>query len=84
MVDELRGLPVGVPAGGWSLLLDLSPFGIDGAAMSGRLLGECVCATAMQGWGERHAPEYIRFVYSNEPMHRLRGVGDKVRRALDG
>ena len=27
----------------------------------------------MLGWGERHGPEYIRFVYSDEPMHRLRG-----------
>jgi N-succinyldiaminopimelate aminotransferase len=82
VVDELRGLPVGVPAGGWSLLMDVSPFGIDGAAMSGRLLGHGVCATAMQGWGERHGAQYIRFVYANEPVERLRLLGAKVRAAL--
>jgi N-succinyldiaminopimelate aminotransferase len=82
VVDALRGLPVGVPAGGWSLLLDVSPFGIDGAAMSERLLREGVCATAMQGWGETHGAQYIRFVYANEPVDRLRLLGPRVRAAL--
>lgn len=84
LVNELRGLPVGVPGGGWSMLMRVSDFGIDGARMSARLLEQGIAATGMLGWGERHGSEYIRFVYSNEPMHRLRGVGDKVRRALDG
>ena len=83
LVNELRGLPVGVPGGGWSMLLRVSDFGLDGVRMSARLLEQGIAATGMLGWGERHGPEYIRFVYSNEPVHRLRGVGDKVRRALD-
>ena len=82
-MNELRGLPVGVPGGGWSLLLRVSDFGLDGARMSARLLKHGIAATGMAGWGERHGPQYIRFVFSNEPMHRLRGMGDKVRRALD-
>ncbi|MGI9415693.1 MAG: pyridoxal phosphate-dependent aminotransferase [Hyphomicrobiales bacterium] len=80
---ELDGLPVGVPAGGWSLLLRVSDFGIDGEAMSKRLLDQRVCATAMTGWGESHGADYIRFVFSNEPVERIRQVGERVRRALE-
>jgi N-succinyldiaminopimelate aminotransferase len=82
LVAELAGLPVGVPAGGWSLLLRVSDYGIDGATMSERLLQQGVAATAMAGWGETHGAQYIRFVFANEPAARLTGVGGKVRRAL--
>jgi len=82
LVAELAGLPVGVPAGGWSLLLRVSDYGIDGGAMSERLLEQGVAATAMAGWGETHGAQYIRFVFANEPVARLRGVGGKIRRAL--
>jgi len=82
LLEELRGLPVGVPGGGWSMLMRVSDFGIDGAQMSTRLLDVGIAATAMNGWGQMHGAQYIRFVYSNEPVERLRGVGDKVRRAL--
>ena len=82
MLDELKGLPVGVPGGGWSLLLRTSDFGIDGQTLSERLLAQRVCATAMKGWGETHGAQYLRFVFSNEPVERLRGLGDKVRSAL--
>lgn len=84
MLEELKGLPVGVPGGGWSLLLRVSDFGIDGETMSARLLERGVCATAMQGWGQAHGPQYIRFVFSNEPVERLRGLGARVRAALGG
>ncbi|MCA9876586.1 MAG: pyridoxal phosphate-dependent aminotransferase [Thermomicrobiales bacterium] len=79
---ELDGLPFGLPAGGWSLLLRVSDFGIDGATMSERLLAEGVCATAMAGWGEEHGSQYIRFVFANEAVPRLKGLGAKVRSAL--
>ena len=82
LVAELDGLPVGVPAGGFSLLLRVSDFGIDGETMSERLLEERICATAMTGWGETHGTGYIRFVFSNEPADRLKGMGERVRRAL--
>ena len=82
LVDELSGLPFGLPRGGWSMLLRVSDFGIDGATMSERLLAEGVCATAMTGWGETHGAQYIRFVFANEPVPRLRGLGQRVRRAL--
>ncbi len=82
LLRELAGLPVGVPAGGWSMLLRVSDFGIDGATMSERLLAEGICATSMAGWGETHGPQYIRFVFANEPAARLAGAGVRIRRAL--
>ncbi|MGH7125808.1 MAG: pyridoxal phosphate-dependent aminotransferase [Stellaceae bacterium] len=82
VVAELASLPVGVPGGGWSMLLRVSDYGIDGAAMSERLLEQGVAATAMAGWGETHGAQYIRFVFANEPVARLKGLGQKVRRAL--
>lgn len=82
MATELEGLPFGMPGGGWSLLLRVADFGIDGTTMSERLLSEGVCATAMSGWGEEHGSQYIRFVFANEPVRRLKGFGVKVRSAL--
>jgi len=82
LVAELAGLPFGLPKGGWSLLLRVSDFGVMADEMSERLLAEGVCATAMSGWGENQAGQYIRFVYANEPAHRLQGLGAKVRAAL--
>ncbi|KAF4414741.1 putative aminotransferase [Fusarium austroafricanum] len=79
ILSELAGLPVGVPAGGWSLLLRVSDFGMNGSAVSQRLLEQGICATAMDGWGEVHGSEYVRFVFSNETQERLRGIGDKAR-----
>ena len=82
ILNELRGLPVGVPGGGWSLLLRVSDFGIDGTTMSERLIDVGVCATAMKGWGVTHGSQYIRFVFANEPTTRLQGFGERVRAAL--
>jgi N-succinyldiaminopimelate aminotransferase len=82
VLAQLQGLPVGRPAGGWSLLLQVSDYGIDGATMSERLLAQGVCATPMKGWGETHGEQYIRFVFANEPVDRLKTLGGRVRAAL--
>ncbi|KAK2749386.1 hypothetical protein FQN57_006318 [Myotisia sp. PD_48] len=82
MIGELAGLPIGVPAGGWSLLLRVSDFGISGATASKRLLEHGICATAMDGWGAEHGSQFIRFVFSNESQDRLKGLGHRVRAAL--
>ena len=79
---ELAGLPFGMPAGGWSLLLRVSDFDLDGEQMAGRLLAQGVCATPMSGWGETHGRPYIRFVFANETLGRLRGLGARVRAAI--
>jgi N-succinyldiaminopimelate aminotransferase len=82
VIQQLEGLPVGVPGGGWSLLMRVSDFGIDGETMSRRLLENGVCATAMKGWGVEHGSQYIRFVFANEPVERLVSLGKRVRSAL--
>jgi aspartate/methionine/tyrosine aminotransferase len=82
VAEELRGLPFGMPAGGWSMLLRVSDFDLDGAAMSERLLEQDICATGMAGWGAAHGAQYIRFVFANEPVERLRGMGARVRAVL--
>lgn len=82
MLKELAGLPVVVPAGGWSLLLRVSDYSIDGETMSQRLLKEGVCATGMAGWGEKNGKDYVRFVFANESCDRLVGLGKKVKTAL--
>lgn len=82
ILRDLVGLPIGVPAGGWSLLLRTTDFGIDGATLSERLLEHGVAATPMTGWGEVHAGQYIRFVFANEPTDRLALLGERLRAAL--
>ena len=79
---QLDGLPVVRPAGGWSLLLDVAALGLDCMEVSHRLLEQKVAATPMRGWGDTVADRHVRFVFSNEPVDRLRQLGDRVRRAL--
>jgi hypothetical protein len=41
-----------------------------------------IAATAMTGWGqEDRAGRYLRFVYANEPVSRLLGLRDRIRKA---
>lgn len=83
VLEELAGLPAIPPHGGWSLLLDVSPFGLSGAEASRRLLERGkVAATPMVNWGGERAGRYVRFVFANEPVERLRGLGQRVREAL--
>ena len=80
---ELRGLPVVRGDGGWSLLVDTGALGYDGATASARLLERGkVAATPMTHWGRENAAQFVRLVFSNEPVERLRGLGERFRRAL--
>lgn len=84
ILEELEGLPVRRPDGGWSLLIDGGPLGFDGADLSRRLFDEAkIAATPMRGWGEANGEQFLRFVFANEPVERLRGIGERVRRALN-
>jgi aspartate/methionine/tyrosine aminotransferase len=82
VLEELEGLPVVRPAGGWSLLMDVESLGTSPADLSEALVEEKVAATPMTTWGEAVSARYIRFVYSNEPVDRLAGLGRRVRAAL--
>ena len=82
LLDELSDFEVVPPHGGWSLLMDVEPLGLTGAEASKRLLERGgVAATAMTNWGPS-ADRYVRFVFSNEPAERLRGLGSRVAAAL--
>ena len=83
LLDELGDFVVVPPHGGWSFLLDVSLLGMDGATASERLLASGkIAATPMVNWGSANSDRYVRFVFANEPVQRLRGVGERVRRAL--
>jgi N-succinyldiaminopimelate aminotransferase len=83
VLDELREFAVIPPHGGWSLLVDVSPLGLDGPTASKRLmeLGK-IAATPMVNWGSAKSSRYVRIVFSNEPVNRLRGIGERFRKAL--
>jgi N-succinyldiaminopimelate aminotransferase len=83
LLEELTGLPVIPPHGGWSALIDCASLGMTGAELSKRLLqrGQ-VAATPMDGWGSAGTSRYLRFVFANEPVERLQGLGARVRHAL--
>ncbi len=83
VVRELAGLPVHPAAGGWSLLLDAGAMGHDSFGASRRLLEHGrVAATPMRDWGVVNGDRFVRFVFSNEPLARLEGLGERVRRSL--
>lgn len=83
ILEELSDFAVIPPHGGWSLLVDVSPLGLDGPAASGRLLeAGKIAATPMINWGGDHCANYVRLVFSNEPVQRLRGIGERFRNAL--
>ena len=83
ILQELEGLAVVVPEGGWSVLVDAEAAGLQAPELSKRLLERGrIAATPMTAWGSEVAPRYVRFVYANEPLERLRGIGERVRAAL--
>jgi aspartate/methionine/tyrosine aminotransferase len=79
ILGALPDLPFVRPAGGWSMLLDVVALGTDPATASQSLLREgAVAATAMTGWGGEVAARYIRFVFSAEPVDRLRTLPERL------
>jgi len=83
MLQQLDGLPAVRPAGGWSLLMDVEALGTSPDDLSRALVEQRVAATPMTTWGEQVSPRYIRFVYSNEPVDRIRELGKRLHAALD-
>ncbi len=83
ILEELEGLPVVKPEGGWSLLMDVTGYGLTGTEASARLLEKGqIAATPMTGWGNPRSDGFVRFVFSNEPAARLRGLRARVEAAL--
>jgi N-succinyldiaminopimelate aminotransferase len=81
--EAVPGLPVIRPAGGWSLLLDVTALGIDPATASRLLLREgAIAATPMTGWGDEVAARHVRFVFSAEPVERLGTLPERLAAAF--
>jgi aspartate/methionine/tyrosine aminotransferase len=59
------------PAGGWSLLVETS-------MSSAEFMAAGVAATPMVGWGGEVAARYVRFVFSAEPVSRLRELSARL------
>jgi aspartate/methionine/tyrosine aminotransferase len=65
------------------MLLRVSDFGLNGSQMAQNLLQVGVCATSMAGWGQTHGDNYIRFVFADESVERLKGIRAKINSALE-
>lgn len=83
IVEEFAGEALVPAAGGWSMLLDVGALGFDSFTASDRLLQRGkIAATPMRHWGNVNGDGFVRFVFSNEPVSRLAGIGERVRTAL--
>lgn len=81
--QELGSLPLMPCGGGWSVLLDVHELGWGSEQASELLLSRGqVAATPMKNWGTERSDHYVRLVFSNEPVARLRGLRQRVGRAL--
>ncbi len=69
-------------AGGWSLLVDMAAAGLSGAQASAAVLKQGVASTSMENWGEGDTARYLRLVFANEPVERLRDLAPRLGRAL--
>lgn len=76
--EQLENYPMVPAAGGWSQLLDVSPFEMDAAKASELLLQKGkVAVTPMTHWGRQNSGQFIRIVFSNEPVERLGTLGER-------
>ncbi len=82
VLAELAAYPAVRPDGGWSLLVDTTELGLSPADASARLFDRGrVAATPMAGWGPS-GERYLRLVFANEPVERLRGLGERFAAAF--
>lgn len=65
-------------AGGWSMLLDVGELGLKSVEASQRLLERGkIAATYMRDWGQANSDQYVRLVFSNEPVKRLADIRNR-------
>jgi aspartate/methionine/tyrosine aminotransferase len=83
VLAELSAYDAIPAAGGWSLLVDVSDRGVSASEAAARLLERGrIAATPMDGWGAVNGPQHVRIVFANEPVERLRGLGERFAAAL--
>jgi aspartate/methionine/tyrosine aminotransferase len=84
ILKQLKDFTVIPPHGGWSMLIDVSPLGLDGPTASDLLLRKGkIAATPMINWGGERCLNYVRIVYSNESLDRLTDIGDRFHYAFE-
>ena len=82
-LEELKDFDVIRPEGGWSFLVDVSTLDMDATTASKRLLDKGkIAATPMVNWGSKNSSRYVRIVFSNEPVERLKGLGKRFKDSL--
>lgn len=83
VLEQLRDFPVIPAAGGWSMLFNVGAWGY-GSFHASQLLLERgkVAATPMRDWGEKNSDQFVRLVFSNEPVERLASLRDRVVQSL--
>jgi N-succinyldiaminopimelate aminotransferase len=82
LLEALADWPLVRPGGGWSLLLDVAELGFQPEEASRLLLEEAsIAATGMRGWGADVAERHVRFVFSAEPLERLRGIPKRLEKS---
>jgi aspartate/methionine/tyrosine aminotransferase len=83
VIGQLADYPLIPAAGGWSLLMEVGKLSIDSFTASQLLLEKGkIAATPMRDWGEQNSDQYVRLVFSNEPVERLATLGVRVKKAL--
>lgn len=85
VTEQLRNVGVTtIPSGGgWMQLMNVEELGYDSATASNLLLEESkVAATPMRHWGDENSDQFVRIVFSNEPVERLEELGERVEQAL--
>lgn len=81
--DQLSDFPLFPAAGSWSMLLDVAALGYDSFTASRRLLelGK-IAATPMRDWGAVNSDQFVRLVFSNEPVERLTTIRQRITRTF--
>lgn len=70
-------------AGGWSQLLNVTKLGMTAEQASELLLEKGkIAVTPMTNWGERNSSQFIRLVFSNEPVERLETLGERFKKTF--
>ena len=84
MLEQLQGMPIVPAEGGWCMVMNVRQIGFGAASELSRLLLERgkVAATPMTYWGEKNSEQFLRLVFSNEPVQRLADLRERFDRAL--
>lgn len=81
--EQLQGFSIYPAAGGWSMLLDVGALGYDSSTASRLLLERGkIAATPMREWGGVNSDQFVRLVFSNEPVHRLGTLRGRIARVF--